>query len=69
MRLAAVLVFLVAAAVVEYAFKQRLDHDITVRRQAPSIFGWLTLWPVLGLLSWLYVRAKYPVVQPDQSPR
>ena len=57
-----------ALVVAEYAFKQKLDHDITIRRRAPSIFGWLTLWPVLGLMSWLYVRMRYPVVNSGRAP-
>ena len=63
------LVAFVAAAVVEFALKQKLDHDITIRRQAPSIYGWLTLWPVLGLISWVYVRTRYPVVEPGRTRR
>ena len=64
----AIVVF-VAAAIAEFALKQKLDYEITIRRQAPSIFGWLTLWPILGVMSWLYVRARYPVVDSGRTPR
>lgn len=66
---AALWLLLVAVALVaNFALKQWLDHDMTVRRGAPDSYGWTTMWPVLGLITWLSVRKKYPVRSATPGP-
>lgn len=64
------LLFVAVGLVANFALKQWLDHDMTVRRGAPDAYGWTTMFSLVGLGTWLYVRKKYPVLpEAQRRPR